>query len=150
MQVVLRPWAWASIVASCLEVYRKEGFGVLVGEVAKERLTVYSSIPFQTAQRKFVSTEIRGAKMSLIQAAIDSQCKMKILGCWHSHTDSYRNPAVLAPSIVDIAMLRGEARGQISLIVTVSGSQEKGFELSWGAWRINRRGGLCWVPGEVA
>ena len=149
MKIVIPRNVWLSMVSSILDVYRKEALGYLVGERQGQTLrAAYISTTQRTKKRTTHEAEEREDTYSrALQVA--QMAGMSLLGDFHSHPESHGFKYSCAPSRSDIASLRQEPRGWVSLVVAISGHPPDRLELTLGCWRINSKNALVLVPGKV-
>lgn len=86
-RVILKKEALISIVISSIEVYRKETFGILIGEKVDNDFIVNYAINFQSAERHYEYVDISKLREKRISEAIRYLVGRKYLGDFHSHTD---------------------------------------------------------------
>lgn len=85
-QVYLNEHVFMGMVLSCVEVYKKECFGLLLGYRTPEKYIVEHAIPYQSVRRGHNWTELRADKWKTIQEILKNFPKLDILGDYHSHT----------------------------------------------------------------
>ena len=86
MQVYLSENVFMGMVLSCVEVYKKECFGLLLGYRAPGKYIVEHAIPYQTVRRGHNWAELRSDKWKVIQEILRNFPKLDVLGDFHSHT----------------------------------------------------------------
>jgi len=86
MQVYLNENVFMGMVLSCVEVYKKECFGLLLGYRTPEKYIVEHAIPYQTVRRGHNWAELRSDKWKVIQEFLRNFPKLDVLGDFHSHT----------------------------------------------------------------
>ncbi|GEM_PF-321131 len=86
MQVYLNENVFMGMVLSCVEVYKKECFGLLLGYRTPEKYIVEHAIPYQTVRRGHNWAELRSDKWKMLQEILKNFPKLDILGDFHSHT----------------------------------------------------------------
>ena len=85
--VTITEQAFVGMVASSLEVYKKESFGLLIGEVHKKHYLVLNTYTYQAAQRDYESVSITPQKKNRIDTSLRFFTPSKIIGDFHSHPD---------------------------------------------------------------
>jgi proteasome lid subunit RPN8/RPN11 len=86
MQVYLSENVFMGMVLSCVEVYKKECFGLLLGYRTPGKYIVEHAIPYQTVRRGHNWAELRSDKWKVIQEILRNFPKLDVLGDFHSHT----------------------------------------------------------------
>lgn len=86
MQVYLNENVFMGMVLSCVEVYKKECFGLLLGYRTPEKYIVEHAIPYQTVRRGHNWAELRSDKWRVLQEILKNFPKLDVLGDFHSHT----------------------------------------------------------------
>lgn len=86
MQVYLNENVFMGMVLSCVEVYKKECFGLLLGYRTPEKYIVEHAIPYQTARRGHNWAELRSDKWKMLQEILKNFPKLDVVGDFHSHT----------------------------------------------------------------
>jgi proteasome lid subunit RPN8/RPN11 len=86
MQVYLNENVFMGMVLSCVEVFKKECFGLLLGYRTPEKYIVEHAIPYQTVRRGHNWAELRSDKWKVIQEILRNFPKLDVLGDFHSHT----------------------------------------------------------------
>lgn len=74
------------MLLSCVEVYKKECFGLLLGYRTPTRYIVEHAIPYQSVRRGHNWAELRSDKWKVLQEVLRNFPKLDILGDFHSHT----------------------------------------------------------------
>jgi proteasome lid subunit RPN8/RPN11 len=86
MQVYLNENVFMGMVLSCVEVYKKECFGLLLGYRTPEKYIVEHAIPYQTVRRGHNWAELRSDKWKMLQEILKNFPKLDVVGDFHSHT----------------------------------------------------------------
>jgi proteasome lid subunit RPN8/RPN11 len=86
MQAYLNENVFMGMVLSCVEVYKKECFGLLLGYRTPEKYIVEHAIPYQTVRRGHNWAELSHDKWKVIQEILKNFPKLDVLGDFHSHT----------------------------------------------------------------
>ncbi len=84
--VFLTSDAFVSLIISCIEVYRKEAAGILMGDYVFNSDTYYIKgvIPLQSANRKFSEVEYHLARTQRMRENLEL-CLSDFIGYFHSH-----------------------------------------------------------------
>jgi proteasome lid subunit RPN8/RPN11 len=117
MQVYLNENVFMGMVLSCVEVYKKECFGLLLGYRTPGKYIVEHAIPYQTVRRGHSWAELRSDKWKVLQEILKNFPKLDILGDYHSHT-MYRDvKAQVSLSRDDIAYMDPE---DLQIVIAVN------------------------------
>lgn len=79
--------AFISMVTSCVEVYKKESFGVLLGKMHKKHYMVIDTINYQSAKRGYVEVTVSDAKVKRMNYVLGCIADFRVIGDFHSHPD---------------------------------------------------------------
>jgi len=116
--VILKKDAFLTMVLSCVEVYKKEALGYLIGYKTKNLFLVEHAIPFQSAKRGFVWAEIPEKRLERIRELAERfKTHFEIIGDFHSHTRLGESAGLPIPSGDDIASME---KGKVYLIVAIN------------------------------
>jgi len=85
MEIYLSENAFVGLVVSTIEVYRKECFGVLLGQSTPGRVLVDFVVPYQTANRKFREVHVDLMRSQRVEVAVRTTSRRECLGDYHSH-----------------------------------------------------------------
>lgn len=77
------------IITSCIEVYKKEAYGLLLGIRSNGSYILRNSINYQSAERDYNKIVIEKHRENRINGSIGFLSNQKIIGDFHSHADSY-------------------------------------------------------------
>jgi len=89
--VFLTSDTFISLIVSCIEVYRKEAAGILMGDYIINSDTYYikGAIPFQSANRKFSEVEYHLARTQRMRENLEL-CLSDFVGYFHSHPQYFQ------------------------------------------------------------
>ena len=79
--------AFISMVTSCLEVYKKESYGVLLGTSYNGHSIVRHSVNYQSAKRTYDYVDVHPQRENKIARALKYISTNKLVGDFHSHSD---------------------------------------------------------------
>lgn len=117
MIVHLSQSSFLSVVLSSIEAYKKECYGLLLGERTSRQWRVEYALPYQTAARGHSRVIPHGLRDRRIRACLPQLCDYEILGTFHSHPAWGRCRALAKPSPPDVSTL---LPGELDLIVAVN------------------------------
>ena len=86
LQIYLNEHVLMGMLLSCVEVYKKECFGLLLGYRAPGKYIVEHAIAYQSVRRGHNWAELRSDKWKVLQEVLRNFPKLDILGDFHSHT----------------------------------------------------------------
>ncbi|MFH1751605.1 MAG: Mov34/MPN/PAD-1 family protein [archaeon] len=116
--LMLRKQAFVDIMASCLEVYKKEAYGLIIGTKWGKNFIVKQALTFQSAKRHYHYTTVNVSREKRIKYVLKYCSKNKVLGDYHSHSNMY--PRL---SQYDRKALMESEAGFVSLLVSVKKSK---------------------------
>lgn len=131
--------ALMSIIASSIEVYKKEALGYLVGTKGENKFLINYAIPYQSAKATFSQVEVDEDKINEINTLLSTFTEidsLRYLGDFHSHSNSPIDPD---PSEDD---LQSSNPGEIYLICAVNP------KLRIIKWHVNASGILVGTIGK--
>lgn len=114
MIVDLKKSAILNIIISSVEVYKKETYGILLGDKTRNRCNVIDSITFQSAKRDYMFVSISKYREKRINETLKYMCGYQLVGDFHSHTNDFDNL-----SKHDIKELKKLGEKWISLLVSI-------------------------------
>ena len=85
MEIYLSENAFVGLLVSTIEVYRKECFGVLLGQNTPDRVLVDFVVPYQTAYRKFREVHVDLMRSQRVEQAVRTTSRWECVGDYHSH-----------------------------------------------------------------
>ncbi len=85
MEIYLSENAFVGLLVSTIEVYRRECFGVLLGQSTPGRVLVDFVVPYQTANRKFREVHVDLMRSQRVEEAVRTTSRWECLGDYHSH-----------------------------------------------------------------
>jgi proteasome lid subunit RPN8/RPN11 len=83
----IKEQAFVGMIASALEVYKKESFGLLIGEIHKKHYLIVDTYTYQAAQRKYESVGITPQKKNRINNSLRFFSSSRVIGDFHSHPE---------------------------------------------------------------
>ena len=81
---ISRP-AFVDLIASALEVYKKEAFGLLIGRKEGARYFISDIIPYQSATRSYEWVNMTSQRINRINFALGHLTNQEVIGDYHSH-----------------------------------------------------------------
>ncbi|MBI2146932.1 Mov34/MPN/PAD-1 family protein [Candidatus Woesearchaeota archaeon] len=91
--VTITEAAFSEMVMACLEVYKKESFGILLGEVHKKHYLVTDTYYYQEAKRTYDAVDVKQNRINRINSLLTYFSTSKVIGDFHSHPGG---PSVLS------------------------------------------------------
>jgi proteasome lid subunit RPN8/RPN11 len=79
--------AFISLVTSCVEVYKKESFGLLLGIMHRKHYMVIDTINYQSAKRGYVEVSVTANKVKRMNYVLKRVTDLRVIGDFHSHPD---------------------------------------------------------------
>ena len=131
MKVVLGKPAAISIILSAVEVYKKETYGILLGERSGQTIRVNQALSFQSANRDYGYVSMDAARENRINYILRYLSGFKVVGDFHSHPDE---PEKLSKH--DTEELRKSGEGTVSVLVLV---KKASAGKKWGYDAAGRR-----------
>src|SRR3989338_7808495 len=87
MKLILSKPAAVNIILSAVEVYKKETYGILLGERRGKHIRVNQAVSFQSANRDYEYVSMDTARENRMNHILKHVSGMKIVGDFHSHPD---------------------------------------------------------------
>jgi len=79
--------AFIDIVLSSIEIYKKECFGILLGEKHKKHYMVYDVINFLSAKRSYEFVNVPTVRVNRVNYTLSRLTNLRVIGDFHSHPD---------------------------------------------------------------
>ncbi len=107
MKVRISGNAFAVMLASGIEVYKKEAFGYLIGKRHDNNLIITNAVPSQSAERRFTSVLPTDETRQLydVLSRLDANGS-RVIGDYHTHTDWGTEKPLAVFSKADISEMR--------------------------------------------
>src|SRR3989338_4316869 len=139
MKVRLSRNAFAVMLANCIEVYKKEAFGLLVGRKSGGDIYVSNAVPCQAVHSSFNEVKAIGNRTEYLEDALTDilGSSTKVIGDYHSHPALGNITPPLIPSDTDWGDMYGEGR-QVYLIIAVNNNKRR---VAWHNCRDGRLAG---------
>lgn len=112
--------AFLTMILSCIEVYRRETLGLLLGYVGVDKFIVEYSIPYQTASKGYSWVSPKPETSERMNKLIKDM-PVAVLGDFHSHTQWGSSRAKAIPSGEDIADME---ENKVYIIVAVNDKEK--------------------------
>ncbi len=119
MDLYLSENAFVGLLVSTIEVYRKECFGVLLGQSTSDRILVDFVAPYQTANRKFREVHVDLMRSQRVEEAVRSTSRWECVGDYHSHPMYGTVRATTTLSKVDKSFFK---EGHVAIVVAINDS----------------------------
>ncbi len=87
INVTLTKSAFLSMVTACIEVYKKEALGIMLGEKHRKHYLIKEALSYQTAKRGYEDVVVSSERIKRINDTLLHITKAKVLGFFHSHPD---------------------------------------------------------------
>lgn len=133
MEIYLSENAFVGLLVSTIEVYRRECFGILLGQNTPGRALVDFVVPYQTANRKFREVHVDLMRSQRVELAVRSTSRWECLGDYHSHPMYGTVRATTSLSKVDRKFFKD---GNVAIVVAINDSARQ------QRWNYVRGGGL--------
>lgn len=75
------------IITSSVEIYKKEAFGILLGEKHKKHYMAYDAISFLSAKRSYESIKVPTIRVNRVNYTLSHLTKFRVIGDFHSHPE---------------------------------------------------------------
>ena len=116
-QVFLDETVFITMVCAAAEAYRRECYGVLLGDTRRGRTYIRAAFAYQTARRTPKSVDLVDGRRRVIRQVLPSFPRYNYIGEFHSHPGYGRERGETGISPED---LRGTRPGEYELIVAVN------------------------------
>ncbi len=133
MVVHLSDMAFTGIVLAALEAFRKECYGLLLGQQINNGLVVQYAVPYQTAERHTTWVRRNEPAHQRMEKFLRNLHHLNLIGDFHSHTQRSGHRALCRLSAED---KKGLALDDLCLIVAINHRQK------YQPWKVNRDGSL--------
>ena len=115
MAVIFRNVAIVTLAAACIEVFRKESFGLVLGHKEKKDYVVKAVLPFQTAKREKMAVTLSSSKEKKLNTALLCMSKEGVIGDFHSHPGNVGDYL----SDTDIKDLKKSKKDTLSILIMI-------------------------------
>jgi proteasome lid subunit RPN8/RPN11 len=151
-KLILRNAAFMNLVASCIETYKFESFGILLGSRRKSVYTARYAVTYTSAERDYEYVRIDDKRKERINHSLKYITAQRVIGDFHSHPDY---PDIL--SRTDRKDLLRNKRDALSVLVII---KKKTKKVLWahnedlsvsgtlGNYHIKIRAYQSWKPEE--
>jgi len=133
MVVHISEMAFTGMVLAALEAFRKECYGLLLGQRTREGLVVQYTVPYQTADRHTSWVRRNEPAHRRMEEFLRNLYHLNLIGDFHSHTERGERKALCRLSSVD---RKGLETNDICLVVALNHKQK------YQPWKSNRDGSL--------
>jgi hypothetical protein len=138
-RVFLDEQAFISVVVSAIEAYRRECYGVLLGNVRLGRVYIRTAIAYQTARRTPTSVDLAEARRRTLRHVLRAFPRHDYIGEFHSHPGF---GGISGSAAIGDSDLVGVRQGECELIIAVRYPRNK------MPWHYCADGSLSGVAGE--
>lgn len=128
MVIVLKDHTMINIIVSSVEVFKKETYGILLGNKRGKNYNIHNAVTFQTAERDYFDVSVNTLREKRINTTLQFLGHHKLMGDFHSHTNNYENL-----SKNDIKELKKLGDDWISILVSVKKTKRT------YKWKYNRK-----------
>lgn len=84
---IIRKQTFISMVVSCIEVYKKEALGLLLGRIENGNYVITDAVSYQSAKRDYEYVSIDVKRQKRVDNALRFLTKSRVVGDFHSHPD---------------------------------------------------------------
>jgi len=133
MEVHLSEMAFTGMVLAALEAFRKESYGLLLGQTTTRGVVVQYAVPYQTARRHTSWVQRNEPAHRRMEVFLKNLHHLNLIGDFHSHTVRGEHKALCRLSAVDKEGLR---RNDVCLVVALNPRQK------YQPWKSNHDGSL--------
>jgi proteasome lid subunit RPN8/RPN11 len=139
MEVHLSEMAFTGMIIAALESYRKESFGLLLGQRIKEGLVVQHAVPYQTADRHTTWVSRNEPAHRRMEKFLQNLHHLNLIGDFHSHTRRKGHSALCRLSSAD---KQGLLYNDVCIVIALNPRQK------YQPWKTNRDGTLSGTIDE--
>ncbi len=79
--------AFLTLLATCIEVYKREAIGIILGEKHRKHYKITDAFPYQSAMRGYTHVKVPSRKLRRIDYVMRHITRSEMLGFFHSHPD---------------------------------------------------------------
>ncbi len=133
MVIHLSDMAFTGMVLAALEAFRKECYGLLLGQRTRNGLVVQHAVPYQTADRHTSWVKRNEPAHSRMEKFLENLNHLNLIGDFHSHIQRGEHKALCRLSSAD---KKGLEQNDLCLVLALN-SREK-----YQPWKANRDGSL--------
>ena len=87
MNATISKHAFLTMLTSCIEVYKKEAMGIILGETHRKHYKVTDALTYTSAERGYMGVKVSAKKIHDIDYVINHVTRSNVLGFFHSHPD---------------------------------------------------------------
>jgi proteasome lid subunit RPN8/RPN11 len=153
LEVHLSEIAFTGMVLAALEAFRKESYGLLLGQSTTRGLVVQYAVPYQTAQRHTSWVRRNEPAHRRMEGFLRNLHHLNLIGDFHSHTQRGERRALCQLSSVDKGGMR---KNDVCIVIALNPRQKyrrwksnsdgslsgtvEDFFVKIGAWQIGQNG----------
>ena len=131
MDVHLSEIAFTGMVLAAVESFRKETYGLLLGQRTRQALVVQYAVPYQTAERHTAWVRRNESAHSRMEKFLQNLHHVNLIGDFHSHTKRRQQDALCQLSPAD---KEGLKMNDVCLVIALNPRQK------YRPWKHNRDG----------
>ena len=133
MEVHLSEIAFTGMLLAALEAFRKESYGLLLGQQTKDCLVIQYAIPYQTARRHNSWVQRNEAAHGRMEKFLANLHHLNLIGDFHSHTSRAGHVALCRLSALDKQSLHNQG---VCLVLAMNP------RVKYQPWRYNCDGSI--------
>ena len=141
--------AFVGMIVSAIEVFKKESYGALIGEVHRKHFLVTDSYTYQTAKRDYMAVSVLRTRQLRVSRSLGLFTNSKVIGDFHSHPGG---PNFLSEwdkkdllklcqgltVLVSIFESDKERKWEFNTDLSISGSISKRYFIKMSAFEVDR------------
>lgn len=133
MEVHISEMAFTSMVLAALEAFKKETYGLLLGQRTHRGLVVQFAVPYQTADRHTSWVQRNEKAHDRMEKFLENFHHMSLIGDFHSHIERRGQKALCRLSSIDTKALQAN---DVGIVLALNARQK------YQPWKVTRDGFL--------
>lgn len=133
MRVYLSDQAFVALTVAAVEVYKRECFGYLIGNMTDDACHVDLAVPLQSAERKFMEVSVQTHRVERVAQLMEEFHRWKKIGDFHSHPDYAGQTWEPILSATDVATMEKKF---VSIVISLVEAPRR------SRWKYDRGGNL--------
>lgn len=129
-KAIIRKDAMVAVAVAGIEVFKKESYGLLLGEKKGKEIIVRDALGFQSAMRDYYSSSVFDFRSKRVNDTLKYLAASRLIGDFHSHTNG-----VDSLSKADKEYLMNASPGHLSLLISISKTKKN---IPW-KYKIKKR-----------
>ncbi len=141
--------AFVGMIVSAIEVFKKESYGALIGEVHRKHYLVTDSYTYQTAKRNYESVSVLRTRQIRVSRSLGLFTNSKVIGDFHSHPSGphflsewdKKDLLKLCQGLTILVSLfesNKERKWELNSDLSISGSVSKKYFVKMSAYEVDR------------